>query len=232
MQKPNDNFKAYSILYVEDDAGVRAVNMRILSRIFGNTYEASDGLEGLRLYREKKPDIVLTDIKMPKMDGLTLAKKIRETDSTTKIIITTAFSDERYLLDAVELQLERYLIKPLTKRNLLPALQKAISRIDAARKIYISQNFYYDCDTLLFYHDDIVIDMTKKELLFLQLLVENRDKIVSYTQIEQRVWEDEYMSLNSLRTTIGFLRKKLPFNAIANISNMGYKLKIDNNTQD
>ncbi len=59
-------------------------------------------------------------------------------------------------------------------------------------------------------------------------MVKNRDRIVTYAEIEHEVWDDEHMSLNSLRTNIGFLRKKIPFNAIGNISNMGYKLKIDN----
>lgn len=223
------DFKDFSILYVEDDDGIRAVNLRILTRMFKETYEARDGLEGYALYLEKKPDIVITDIKMPKMDGIELSKKIRQIDEKTKIIVTTAFSDESYLIDAVELKIERYIVKPLTKRNLLPALEKAISNIDLENKIYVSENFCYDYNTALFYYENKVIEMTKKELLFLTLLVKNRNKIVTYLQIEQEVWGDEYMSLNSLRTTLGFLRKKIPFNCISNISNMGYKLKIDNN---
>ena len=69
---------------------------------------------------------------------------------------------------------------------------------------------------------------TKSKLFNRRAVVLNKDKVVSYQEIEQYVWEDEYMSLNSLRTTIGFLRKKIPFNCIKNISNMGYKLKLEN----
>jgi len=222
-----NKFNDFTILYVEDDEGVRAVNLRILKRMFKDVFEASDGLKGYSLYLEKKPDIVLTDIKMPRMDGIELAKKIREKDDIVKIIISTAFSDEKYLLDAVELGLERYLVKPLTKRNLIPALQKAISNISKEKKLFFENNFYYNFSNELFYQNDNVIEMTKKELYFLRLLIKNRDIIVTYNMIEQEVWEDEYMSINSLRTTIGFLRKKLPKNIIKNISNMGYKLKID-----
>lgn len=224
-----DKFKDFSILYVEDDDGVRAINLRILKRMFKHTYEAKDGLEGYALYEQLNPDIILTDIKMPKMDGIKLAKKIRSNDDKTKIIITTAFSDEKYLLDAVELNVERYLVKPLTKRNLLPALQKAVSGLITENNIVLSKDFYYNLVTGLFYVEGKVIDMPKKELLFLKLLVEHRDRIVTYAEIERKIWGDEYMSLNSLRTTIGFLRKKMPFNAVQNISNMGYKLKIDSN---
>jgi len=222
-----NEFGSFTILYIEDDEGVRAVNLRILKRMFKEVYEAKDGLEGYEIYLKKRPDIILSDIKMPKMDGIELAKKIRQNDKQTKIIISTAFSDERYLLDAVELGLERYLIKPLTKRNLLPALQKAVSHIKKEERLYFDENFYFNYSNSFFYHNDKEIEMTKKELTFLRLLVKNRDRVVTYNVIEQEVWEDDYMSINSLRTTIGFLRKKLPYNIIKNISNMGYKLKIE-----
>lgn len=223
----NKEFKKFSILYIEDDEGVRKINLRILNRLFDSVYEASDGKIGYELYLERKPHIIITDIKMPRLDGISLAKKIRQNDKKTKIIITTAFSDSKYLLEAVELNLERYLVKPLTKRNLLPALEKAVLSIKEDEILYFSDDFYFNYETELFYHNDKIIEMTKKELSFLKLLVLNKGRIVSYTQIEHEIWGDEYMSMNSLRTSIGFLRKKIPLNIIKNVSNMGYTLKLD-----
>ncbi|MAC83916.1 MAG: regulator [Arcobacter sp.] len=225
-----EKFKNYTILYVEDDEGVRTINSRFLNRMFKKLYEAKDGEEGLALYKKYHPDIILTDIRMPKIDGITLSKNIRKTDKDTKIIISTAFSDKDYLLEAIELRLEKYIIKPLTSRNLIPALLKAIEDLEKNKdeKVVLTKGFYYSNTTSLFYKDEKVLELNKKELLFLKLLVLNKDKVVSYQEIEQYVWEDEYMSLNSLRTTIGFLRKKIPFNCIKNISNMGYKLKLEN----
>lgn len=224
-----EKFKNYTILYIEDDEGVRTVNSRFLNRMFNELYEAKDGEEGLALYKKYHPDIILTDIKMPKMDGISLSKKIRDTDQTTKIIISTAFSDKEYLMQAIELRLEKYIIKPLTSRNLIPALTKAVEDLEKEKdaKIVLNKDFYFDNSSSLFYLNEKVLELNKKELLFLKLLVLNKNRIVSYEEIEQYVWEDEYMSLNSLRTTIGFLRKKIPFNCIKNISNMGYKLKLE-----
>lgn len=224
-----DNFKKYTILYIEDDDGVRTVNSRFLNRMFKNLYEARDGQEGFELYEKHKPDIILTDIKMPKLDGISLAKKIRKNDKDTKIIISTAFSDKDYLMDAIELKLEKYIIKPLTNRNLLPALNKAIESLESEKNFVfnLDENFYFDNNTNLFYVNNQVLDLTKKELLFLKLLILNKDRVVSYEEIERYVWDEEYMSLNSLRTTIGFLRKKIPFNCIKNISNLGYKLNLE-----
>jgi len=221
----SSKFKDFSLLYVEDDKGIRDINFSMFKRIFKEAYEASNGEIGYELYLKHKPNIVVTDIKMPKMDGLELAKKIRKNDEQTRIIITTAFNDEKYLLEAIELNLERYLVKPLTKRNLFPALEKAISNIQ--KKVNLSDDFYFDTKSSLFYFKGEVIKMTKKELLFLSLLVRKANKIVTYDEIEEEVWEFEQMSIKSLRTTIGILRKKLPYNIISNVSNMGYKLKID-----
>jgi len=220
-----NKFKDFTILYVEDDTGVRDINFSMFQRIFKEAYVAQNGLIGYNLYLEKKPDIIITDIKMPKMDGLELSKKIREHDDKTKIIITSAFSDEKYLFAAIELNLERYLVKPLTSRNLFPALEKAILGIK--KKLFISKTFYFCFTTELFYYEGKIIKMAKKELLFLSLLAKNSERIISYEEIENEVWDYEEMSVKSLRSMIGVLRKKLPFNAINNISNMGYKLKID-----
>lgn len=225
-----EQFKLFTILYIEDDEGVRTINSRFLSRMFNELYEAKDGQEGYELYKKHHPDIILTDINMPRLDGITLAKKIRKEDKNTKIIVSTAFSDKSYLLEAIELNLEKYIIKPLTSRNLLPALNKAVESLLEERNFTFSLNeyFYFDNKSSLFYLNNKILDLNKKELIFLKLLVINKDRVVSYEEIEQYVWNGEYMSLNSLRTTIGFLRKKIPFNCIKNISNMGYKLNLEN----
>jgi DNA-binding response OmpR family regulator len=224
-----EKFKNFTILYIEDDEGVRNINSRFLSRMFNELYEARDGEEGYELYKKFHPDIILTDINMPKLDGISLTKRIRKEDPTTKIIISTAFSDKSYLIEAIELKLEKYIIKPLTNRNLIPALTKAVEALDIEKnfKVLINEDFYFNNKTSLFYSNNKAIDLTKKELLFLKLLVLNKNRVVSYEEIEQYVWNDEYMSINSLRTTIGFLRKKIPFNCIKNISNMGYKLNLE-----
>ena len=224
-----ENFKKYTVLYIEDDEGVRTINSRFLKRMFDKLYEAKDGEEGYELYKKFHPDIILTDIKMPKLDGISLAKRIRKDDENTKIIISTAFSDKEYLIEAIELKLEKYIIKPLTNRNLLPALTKAVEALDKERNFtfYLDENFYFDSNSSQFYLNNEAMDLTKKELNFLKLLILNKDRVVSYEEIEKFVWNDEYMSFNSLRTTIGFLRKKIPFNCIKNISNIGYKLNLD-----
>ncbi|MAD41803.1 MAG: DNA-binding response regulator, partial [Arcobacter sp.] len=104
--------KNIKILYVEDDDIARENGVEYLENYFENIYEASDALTALKLYEKHQPDIIITDIQMPKLNGLEFVQRIRKTDSKTQVIVISAFSDKDYLLKAIELQLVKYLIKP------------------------------------------------------------------------------------------------------------------------
>ena len=98
----------YSLLYVEDEPFVREMVVEYLEAFFSTIYEASNGVEALKIYDEKNPDVIITDIEMPKMNGLKFASLIRQKDMNTPIIITTAYTSVEYLLEATELSLIKY----------------------------------------------------------------------------------------------------------------------------
>ncbi len=221
------DFSNYNLLYVEDDEGVRNVNLRILKRMFKNVYEGVNGQEGFAQYQKHRPDIIITDLKMPKLDGISLVKKIRKEDTKTKIIITTAFTDEQNLIDAVELDIVRYIVKPLNQRNLIPALEKAIAQIGGTEQIQLGDNIYLDMKNHILINNNNEYQLAKKEYMFLELLVKNTQRTVTYEEIENHIWYDEPMSIYSLRTLVGNIRKKYHFENIKNISSMGYKLHIE-----
>lgn len=218
-------FANFKLLYIEDDTGVREVNLRFLNRLFHIVYSASNGMEGLEIYKQYQPDIIITDLKMPVMDGISMVKKIRENDNETKIIITTAFTDESHLIDAVELNIVRYIVKPLNQRNLMPALEKAINEIGKIKKLTLSKDMYLNVQKNTLIIKDQEYHLTKKEFLFLKLLANNTNRTVSYQEIELYVWNEESMSLRSLRTMVGSLRKKFFLeDNIKNVSGFGYIL--------
>jgi len=119
----------YSILYVEDDANIRSNIVDSLSKKYENVYEASNGEEAYTLYATLHPDIIITDIEMPQMDGLTLIEAIRVENQNIPIIVTTAFSDSKKLLRAVKLNLVDYLVKPISRSTLKIALENAFANI-------------------------------------------------------------------------------------------------------
>ncbi len=213
-----------SLLYVEDDPFILENAVEFLSDKFLEIYKATDGKEALELYFTNKPDIIITDIQMPNINGLKLCKEIRKVDNKTPIIITTAFAEQEYLLEAVELNLVKYLIKPIQEDSLLEALALCTQK---ERSIIQLTNFHY-FDTFnqsLFYNSDF-IKLTSNELKFLTLLVNKKDRVILYKEIENYVYDGEYMSEDALKSLVKNLRKKISKEVIENHSKLGYKLKL------
>ena len=127
-----ESLRGLSVLYVEDDEEIREQLARILRRRVGALYLAGNGQEGLEAYRRHRPDLIITDILMPLMDGLTMAAEIRRESRTTPIIVTTAFERPDYLIRSIELGIDKYVIKPVRKDLLLEALDKCAAGLRAA----------------------------------------------------------------------------------------------------
>ena len=119
MQDGDEKIK---ILYVEDDKNVRN-ELESLARITKqNAFFAENGKEGLSMFVKHRPDIVVSDISMPGMSGLEMAKHIKELSPDTPIIIVTAHSDSHLLIGAIEIGVEGFLLKPLDVEKLLTKL--------------------------------------------------------------------------------------------------------------
>ena len=114
------------ILCVEDDPTARTLLAHILQRRFAHVLAARDGAEGLELFRQHLPALVITDIRMPRLDGIRMARAIRAEHPETRIIVTTALDDAGQLLSAIEVGVSDYVIKPLTPKRLFEAVDKSL----------------------------------------------------------------------------------------------------------
>jgi len=222
MQK---DFSNLSILYVEDEAMIRQNAVEYLSRHFKKVLEAEDGFEAIKVYHDNKPDIIISDIKMPRMNGLEMARKIRQEDKTTPIIIATAHTETDYLLKAVELQLIKYIVKPITSAKLAVALSLAHEHLSQSNIMRITKGTLYDTLNKVLIIDKRIIKLTKNELLLLDLLIKNHQRTVTYQEIENLIWTDKGMSIDALRSLVRGLRKKLQGDFIENVSGFGYRCK-------
>lgn len=218
-----------TLLYVEDEALIRQNAVEYLSRYFQTVYEAKDGLEGLSLYSNHKPDIIISDIKMPKLNGLDFASKIREEDRETPIILATAHTETEYLLKAVELQLIKYIVKPITSEKLNEALGMACQIMDntAQDNIQLSANTLYDMLNKTLLIDNNIINLTHNEKQLFHLLITNHQRAITYEEIESLIWAYEGMSMDALRSLMRGLRKKLQKDFIENISGIGYRIILE-----
>lgn len=221
-------YEEMKILLVEDDEIARENAVEYLNTLFYTVFEAKDGLEALKLYHQEHPDIIISDIQMPKFNGLEFIEQIRQKDRTTQIIITSAFSTKEYLLRAVELQLVKYLIKPVSEEALNDAIQHCFENRVSQQSNIIPLKEGYTFDTYnqtLFCHQE-QIKLRTKEILLLNLLLKNTQRFVTYSEIEQVVWQGESMSKDALKTLIRDIKSKLPKESIVNLSGTGYKINV------
>jgi len=226
MNIDKNSLKNLTLLYVEDEEMIRQNAVEYLSRICNNVLEAKDGFEALKVYKKHKPDIIISDIKMPKMNGLEMAEKIRKIDRDTPIIMATAHTETHYLLKAVELQLIKYIVKPITSAKLKEALKLSINYLTVKNKniLPIGKELIYDSLNKILFIDNDIIKLTKSEQLLLELLAKHPKRAITYQEIEHSIWIDEGMSMDALRSLVHTLRKKMRGNFVENISGIGYRL--------
>ena len=151
LRKQADNL---SVLYAEDNAGLRLQMHKFLRKFFKKLYVAKDGLDGLELYKQYQPRIVITDIKMPNMDGLEMSKKIKDMNPDVKIIIISAFDDKEKLYEAIDIGTYRYEKKPLDIKDFIKVLLRCANDITKEEQRetfnkYIKDIFHYQDNMLV-----------------------------------------------------------------------------------
>ena len=171
--------KNISILYVEDDKMMRENVTNYLKLIFDDVKSAEDGEQGLYLYAQQVYDIVITDIQMPRMNGLEMIGEIKKLSPEQEIIITTAFSETPYMMEAITHNVSAYVIKPIDFDLLNYNLYKVVKRINAFRE-NIQYNASLEAMVKLRTEANIALEKEKienyeKTLLSLVELVEKRD---------------------------------------------------------
>ncbi len=223
MKKLLERLKSLTVLYAEDDPDVKKNVAGYLELVFGRVIDVATGTEAYERFEEGGIDVLLTDIDMPGLSGIDLAKKIRENDQTTPIIIMTAHTKPEYLIDAVELNITRYLVKPFVGEALLGALEKSFAQAPEGPEP-ISHELFYDHHEKQLIHRGDVIPLTVKESRLLEFFLKRKNQLLSPEAIERYIWEDEFVTDSALRALIKNLRKKLPVDCIKNSVGLGYKL--------
>jgi len=135
-----ENLKNYTILYVEDEKESVELIQSLLKNKIKTIFVAYDGVEGLELYKEHLPDIVISDIQMPNMNGIEMAKEIKKLNSKQNIIFITAFNENHLLLEAINLGIDKYIIKPiLTLESLLNPIDNICKVLSYDTKIKMEE---------------------------------------------------------------------------------------------
>ncbi|XPV69522.1 MAG: response regulator transcription factor [Halarcobacter sp.] len=214
----------FTVLYVEDEEGIRNNIYEILKDLFKETFVAKNTKEAYNIYELNKPDLIITDIKMPNETGIELIKKIRKVDAKVRVIITSAYTDLDYMLDATELHLVKYIVKPITDASLIESLHAFIKSYENARVYNLCEGWLFDESKSFVQSPNEEFKLTKKENQFLKLLIQ-KNRIITYEEMENIIWnEDNVMTPNAMRLFIKNFRKKLPENVLKNVQGTGYRL--------
>ncbi|MFY9074425.1 DNA-binding response regulator [Malaciobacter mytili] len=219
-----EQLKNFTILCVEDEEGIRKRLVNTLKYYFKEVYAASCVDEGYELYLEYKPSIILSDIEMPNKNGIALIEKIRKKDLSSIVIMVTAYSNEEYLLDLINLNINQYILKPVNSETLLNGILKALVK-KLTLKIHFTEELYFDMSCRELFYNDEIVNLRKRDKDFIVLLYENKNQVLTYTLIEEHLWKDKIMSMSALKTFIKEFRQRIPFDIITNIPQEGYKLK-------
>jgi len=124
-----------SLLFVEDEEEARNSVKEMIGRRIADFYVASNAAEALEIFDKYKPEVVLSDIKMPGMNGLKMVEKMKQINPQLKTIMMTAFTDTDFLLEAIALQVDGYITKPIFKSRLLAAIEKQADIILLEKKV-------------------------------------------------------------------------------------------------
>ena len=226
--------KTLSILYVEDHESLRLSTHDILKHYFDVVYSAKDGLEALEYYDKYHFDLILTDISMPRMDGVELIEKIYEKNPSQVILVISAHEESDYLLPLINLGVQRFVRKPLDIEELTGALIVASKKIlqDRERKnsnqqviLEFTDKVYYAKKNMSLHDNGENIYLTKYEMMFLNLLSTEVGKIYSNEDIVSYYKSlDSTIDGDNIRKLVSKLRKKLSENIIESIYAVGYRL--------
>ncbi|EID1366266.1 butyrate response regulator transcription factor BumR [Campylobacter jejuni] len=220
--------KELIILVVEDEVKARESMINILSERFSKVIGAQNGDEGLKKFKKFKPDLVITDIAMPIMDGLDMAREIKEISDDVPIVVLSVYSEKERLLRSIDIGIDKYLIKPVDIEELFKVLDYLIGeKIEANMLVKISEEYQFNKTkrTLIYSGEEIVL--TKKELAFISLLLKQPGALVLHEDIKKNVWIGEHVSDTAVRTFIKRVRDKVGEDFIKNVPSLGYKININ-----
>ncbi|EAK5230045.1 response regulator transcription factor [Campylobacter jejuni] len=220
--------KELIILVVEDEIKTRESLINVLSERFSKVIGAQNGDEGLKKFKKFKPDLIITDIAMPIMDGLDMAREIKEISDDVPIVVLSAYSEKERLLRSIDIGIDKYLIKPVDIEELFKVLDCLVGeKIEANMLVKISEEYQFNKTKRTLIHNGKEIVLTKKELAFISLLLKQPGVLVLHEDIKKNVWIGEHVSDTAVRTFIKRVRDKVGEDFIKNVPSLGYKININ-----
>ena len=218
------------ILVVEDDANIQELIVEFLRAEDYNVDYASDGLEGLQLFKKNDYDLIILDIMMPNLDGYSACKMIRKT-SSVPIIFLTALNQENDEVKGFELECDDYITKPFSFNLLIKRVEAVLRRSNATTESndYLSfGKLRLDLNTYTVNVDGNTVELTLKEFNILKSLIEKYPQVITRESLLDSIWGyDYYGDTRIVDAHIKNIRKKIELPYIKTVKGIGYTLEKD-----
>ncbi|MEA1956647.1 MAG: response regulator transcription factor [Campylobacterota bacterium] len=221
----NKTLKNLRVLFVEDEKNIAKLLKEAIGDSFYSFTLAKDGNDGLEKFKQISPDIVITDINMPFMNGLDMAKELKNINQNIPIIILSAFSEKEKLFNAIDIGVVKYFLKPYDPDEILDYISSIANEL-GNKIIKLCDGFSFNKTTHALYRDARFISLSKNENKFITMLIENENNIINDKSIKTALWNEE-VSDERLRTFIRRLRVKTSKKLLINVKGFGYKIMID-----
>lgn len=222
------------VLVVDDEPTVREVLSAYLDRGGFDVTEASDGNGALRAVRDQKPDLVLLDLMLPEVDGLSVLTEIRR-DSSVPVIVLTALADEGDRVLGLELGADDYVVKPFSPREVTARVRAVLKRSSSSDQPARSLDFAglsIDGDTREVKVDGRVVELTPKEFDLLTFLASSPRQVFSRGQLLEQVWGSsrDWQDPSTITVHIGRIRQKIERNPneprwLSTVWGVGYRFE-------
>jgi DNA-binding response OmpR family regulator len=219
------------VLLVEDEPALSMIIKDALENREFRVECAANGNTGLEMFHKTKPDIVVADIMMPKMDGFSMARLIRQSDKHTPILFLSAKSKTEDVVQGFETGGNDYLKKPFGMEELIIRIKSLLNRVQAEApqdKIYRIGEYTFDPVQQKLMHPHNTEILSHREAAILERLCSNQNNIVENKAVLMELWgDDSFFNTRSLHVFIVKLRKKLSLDSkiqIINIRGIGYKM--------
>lgn len=231
--------KHLSVLFVEDDVQLRRRTVEILEEYFycvDSSMDGVDALEKYKYYYDSKNtyyDLVISDILMPRMNGVQLAAKLYTLREDQPIVIISAHTETQYLLALINLGVAQFITKPIQYQEMLDTLYNVSLKINSVPKkllkpshiISLNESIVWDKEKHMLLNNGVDVALTKYEIYLMSILTLKFEQVCSASEIINYFFlHDIDISAESLRGMMMRLRKKLPENTLSSIYGMGYRL--------
>ena len=219
----------YKILVVEDDNQIQELIVEFLSSQDYIVDTANDGVEGYEKFKSGKYDLVILDVMMPKLDGHSLCKMIRNIDKEVSVIFLTALGDEENEIKGFDLRADDYISKPFSFNILIKRVEAVLRRKNkeiSEDEVLKFEGLKLELQTFKSYVDEEEIELTLKEFNILKLMMSSYPTVVSREKLIEKIWGYDYFGdTRVIDAHMKNIRKKIKKDYIKTIKGVGYVLE-------